>query len=98
MSVRLQATQACLHLYCVCPAVLTLCMNSFFLPTFRPPSTTQQPAGSAAVCRYRRWSELRRRHMSVMGAFKPCRTTQQDDMWQKRKIVHFAFVEGCAVG
>lgn len=47
-------------------------MNSFFLPTFSPPSTTQQPAGAAAVCRYSRWSELRSFHMSVMGAFRPC--------------------------
>jgi hypothetical protein len=57
--------------------VLTLCMKSFFLPTLRPPSTTQQPVGASAVCRYKRWSELRSFHMSVMGAFKPWTQTAQ---------------------
>jgi hypothetical protein len=58
--------------------LLTLCMNSFFLPTFRPPTSRVLPGLLVSdVCRYSRWSELRSRQMSVMGARKPCKRTRQ---------------------
>lgn len=47
-------------------------MNSFFLPTLSPPNSLVAALLAGAVCRYKRWSELRRRQMSVMAARRPC--------------------------
>lgn len=71
---RFALSTACCAVDTLIAVVPTLCMKSFFLPTLSPPNTVVEVLPAAPVWRYKRWSELRRRHMSVIGARKPCNT------------------------